>query len=118
MEERNLSEAIVRELRGRVTAGRIEVRDAKVPALRLRISPTSASWSVYKRLPGSGPVRVLIGKTDDMTVSAARARAQRIIGEQLAGHDHAAEKRARRARALRDGLTLAQGWRSTNPRRP
>ncbi len=104
------TEARVRELRERVRSGRVEFQDEEVPALRLRVSPSSASWSVLKRIPGGPMIRVLLGKADDIPAGEARKLAKIRIGEMQQGVDPNAAKRQRKALATRDALTLAEGW--------
>src|SRR3546814_2875553 len=55
--------------------------DEELPALRLRVSPTSAAWSVLKRSPGGPMSRVLIGKADNVAAGEARKLARIRIGE-------------------------------------
>lgn len=102
------TEAQVVELRRRCRSGRIEYKDELVPALRLRVSPTGASWSVLKRIPGGPMARVLIGRADDVSATDARKQARVHVGELQQGRDPNEEKRARRARATREGLTLKE----------
>ena len=103
MDVRNLTEALVRELRAQA-ADRYEVRDAKVPALLLRLSPTSASWYVRKRPPGGlQPVRVLLGKVDDLSVALLSRLADRDRCRCMAGGrciDRRAAQRALFRRAV------------------
>jgi len=103
------TEASVKKLRARITAGRAEYQAKDFPALHLRISPSSASWYVRKRVPGGSWVRVLLGKVDDMSVDAARKAALKAVGKLVDGQDLAAEKRARKAEEERNGLTLGEG---------
>ncbi len=105
----SFTEANVKKLRSRVTSGRVEYQAKDLPALHLRISPTSASWYVRKRVPGGSWVRVLLGKVDDMSVEAARKLALKAVGKLVDGQDLAAEKRARKAEEERNGLTLGEG---------
>lgn len=102
------TEAKVAELRSKCRSGRVEYRDAEVPALRLRVSPTSASWSVLKRVPGGKMIRVLIGKTDAINATDARKQARVHVGQMQQGHDPNETKRARRAEASREAATLAK----------
>src|SRR3546814_9728956 len=83
--------------------------DEELPALRLRVSPTSAAWSVLKRIPGGPMSRVLIGKADDVAAGEARKLARIRIGEMQQGVDPNVAKRQRKADAERSGMTLAQG---------
>ncbi|MBA3929017.1 MAG: hypothetical protein C0521_05430 [Xanthomonas sp.] len=100
------TEASVKRLRAGVKTGRTEYQAKDLPALHLRVSPTSASWYVRKRVPGGGYVRVLLGKADDLSVEAAKRLALKAVGKLVDGQDLAAEKRARKAKETRDGLTL------------
>lgn len=103
------TEARVAALRAAVTSGRVEYQDAEVPALRLRVSPTSASWSVLKRIPGGRMTRVLLGRADELSATDARKQARIRIGELQQGIDPNAVKRQRKASAARDAVTLSEG---------
>lgn len=103
------TEARVAALRSAVKSGRVEYQDAELAALRLRVSPTSASWSVLKRIPGGQMTRVLIGRADDIGATEARKLARIKIGEMQQGVDPNQLKRQRQADAHRTGLTLAEG---------
>lgn len=103
------TEARVRSLRDAAAPGRrVEYVDSKVSALRLRVSASSASWYVFKRIPGGPMRRILLGSSDDLSVEGARKAAQRTIGQMLDGRDPGAEKRERRAQEERESLTLDQ----------
>ena len=103
------TEARVSGLRSAVKSGRVEYQDEEVPSLRLRVSPTSASWSVLKRIPGGKMARVLIGPADSVSATDARKIARIKIGELQQGIDPNAVKRERKAVAIREGMTLAEG---------
>lgn len=104
------TEARVRALRAAAKAGsRVEYQDGKVPPLRLRVSTTSASWSVLKRIPGGPMRRVQLGTADDLPVELARKRAQQVLAAMLDGRDLTSEKRQRSAEAERASITLAEG---------
>lgn len=103
------TEARVAALRAAANGGRVEYQDAELPALRLRVSPTAASWSVLKRIPGGSMARVLIGRADDVGATDARKLARIKIGELQQGIDPNVVKRQRKADAQRAGLTLAEG---------
>lgn len=103
------TEARVAAIRAVVRAGRVEYQDEDLPALRLRVSPSAASWSVLKRLPGGKMVRVLIGRADDVSATDARKLARIKIGELQQGIDPNEVKRERKATAARDSLTLSEG---------
>lgn len=103
------TEARVATIRASAKAGRIEFQDDEVPALRLRVSPTAASWYVFKRIPGGAMSRVLLGRADDIAAGEARKLAKIKIGEMQQGIDPNATKRQRKADAQRASLTLAEG---------
>lgn len=103
------TEARVAALRQSVKSGRVEFKDAEIPGLLLRVTPSSASWSLVKRLPGSGVTRVSLGKADVVSVTEARKLARIRIGEMHQGVDPNAVKRERKAAAQRDSLTLSEG---------
>src|SRR3546814_11536902 len=103
------TEARVAAIRARVKSGRVEFQDEELPALRLRVSPTSAAWSVLKRIPGGPMSRVLIGKADDVAAGEARKLARIRIGEMQQGVDPNVANRQRKADAERSGMTPAPG---------
>lgn len=103
------TEARVAALRQKVRSGRIEFQDEEVPALRLRVTATAASWSVLKRIPGGPMTRVSLGKADNVSATEARKQAKVKIGELHQGIDPNAVKRQRKAAAHREGLTLGEG---------
>lgn len=102
------TEARVAAIRASVRSGRVEIQDNDLPALRLRLSPTAASWYVLKRIPGGAMTRVLLGKADDIAAGEARKLAKIKIGEMQQGIDPNAIKRQRSADAQRNTLTLAE----------
>lgn len=102
------TEARLKAIRRSAKPGeRSEYQDESVRALRLRVSPTSASWYLFKRIPGGPMRRLLLGSADDLSVEAARKAALKGLGKLLEGRDLSAEKRQRAAAAKRDALTLA-----------
>lgn len=103
------TEAKVKERRARARAGRRdEYQDEELPALWLRVSPTSASWYVLKRIPGSKMKRVLLGNADELAAGEARKLARIRIGEMQQGIDPNVVKQQRKAEAVRRGLTLGE----------
>lgn len=103
------TEARVAALREKVRSGRVEFQDEEVPALRLRVTATAASWSVLKRIPGGPMTRVSLGKADDVSATEARKQAKIRIGEMHQGIDPNAVKRERKAESQRNGMTLSEG---------
>jgi hypothetical protein len=78
---------------------RIEVRDAVVPGLILRVSTragkTSRAWAMYRRVQGR-PKRLSPGRWPDRTVTDARDAARKMLGQVVDGKNPAAEKRVER----------------------
>lgn len=103
------TEARVAAIRAAVRSGRVEYQDEELPALRLRVSSTAASWCVLKRIPGGKMARVLIGQADDVSATDARKLARIKIGELQQGIDPNAVKRQRKVEAAKDSLTLSEG---------
>lgn len=69
-----------------------------VPGLQLRVTSNGVkTFSVLRRVPGSTPVRVNIGRFGVVTVEKARAEAKRINAEIASGENRAAVKRALKA---------------------
>jgi integrase len=65
---------------------RIEYQDILIPELRLRVSETgSKSFCIYKRLRGSKPVRVTIGKYPSVTPEQAKIQARKILASLVEG---------------------------------
>jgi integrase len=102
------TEARVAALRSNAKGARVEYQDEQLSPLWLRVSSSSASWYVIKRIPGGDRQRILLGKADQLSVSAARAAAQQVLGRLMGGQDVQGEKRARKAAAIRDALTLGE----------
>ena len=74
---------------------RQEISDAKVPALRIVISPTGArSWALRTRV-GGRPVKFTLGSADSYTLRQAREWASDTLLAVKAGRDPRAEKRER-----------------------
>lgn len=90
------TDARAAEIRSRAESGRTEYQDQAVPALRLGMSPTAASWSVLKRIPGGPMARVLIGGADDVAAGEARKLAKIDIGKLQQGIHPDAPKRQRK----------------------
>jgi integrase len=101
----DLNDAMLRALRP-PAKGRIELLDADVPGLALRLTAAGvATWTVRARLPDGKRVRPSFGQWPTVGISAARKRARVLIGQIAAGTDPTSEKRkARETRAARAGL--------------
>lgn len=103
----SFTEARLKTLRAGVASDqRVEFQDSAQPALRLRASATSASWYVFKRIPGGPMRRVLLGSADDLSVERARKEAIKVVAKLLEGRDPSAEKRARKVESAREQMTL------------
>src|SRR3546814_12134668 len=103
------TEARVAAIRARVKSGRVEFQDEELPALRLRVSPTSAAWSVLKRIPGGPMLRVLIGKAADVAAREARTLARLRIGALQQGDAPHVAQCQHQHNNESPGMTLAQG---------
>ena len=82
---------------------RIEIRDAIVSGLILRVSTragqTTRAWALYRRVQGR-PKRLSLGRWPDRTVADARDAARKMLGQVVDGKNPAAEKRAERQLSL------------------
>src|SRR4051794_3228135 len=76
----HLTERAVRDLPA-VPGERYEVKDQKLPYLRIRISGTSKTWSVLRRRRGGKMIRAKLGDWPGMSCERARAAALRTAGE-------------------------------------
>jgi hypothetical protein len=80
---------------------RQEISDAKVPALRIVISPTGArSWALRCRIDNR-PVKLTLGPVEAYTLKRAREWASDTLLAVRAGRDPRAEKRERAEAAQR-----------------
>ena len=97
LKKRRLTDLSIRAIRA-PASGRIQIPDAAVGGLWLRISDTNArSWSVVYRRPGNpGVQRVTLGKWPGLTCAGARAAAKAVQAAVATGGDPAAEKREQR----------------------
>src|SRR5262245_2374016 len=88
---------------------RLEVRDAKVRGLVLRVTPAGIkSWSVQHRIKSrAGTQRITLGRYPAMGIARARAAALDIIRTLQDGGDPIAEQHAKARREEAEGLTLA-----------
>jgi len=84
-------------------AGRLEIRDAEVVGLVLRVTPNGAmTWSVRTRTKDGKQTRPKLGTYPAMGIAAARKAARAAIGGIVAGADPVEDKRkAREARRNR-----------------
>jgi integrase len=100
---KQLTEAMIEKLRP-PAGGRLEIFDAVVPALTLRVTPSgSRSFVVRGRIKGqSDPIRVTLGDTRDMKLSDARQAASDILRAMRAGADPREALKAKVAAAERD----------------
>lgn len=73
---------------------RVEYQDVLIPELRLRVSEKGTkSFCVYKRLPGSKPVRVTIGKYPAVAPEQAKIKARKILASLVDGVNPNDQKR-------------------------
>ena len=97
MKRRRLTDLAIRAIRP-PAHGRVQVPDAAVGGLWLRISDRDArTWSYVYRTPGDARVkRYTIGRWPAITCAAARATAKQVAAEVAAGKDPAREKAEKR----------------------
>ncbi len=78
--------------------GRLELRDARVPALVLRLTPTGvATWSIRTRTVNGKQTRPKLGTWPAMGIAEARKAAMAALVAVQGGADPVEEKRAARA---------------------
>jgi integrase len=87
---------------------RLEIRDAKVRNLILRVTPAGVkTWSVQFRVKGrSGTQRRTLGTYPAIGVAAARLHALDVVKKVAEGRDPVAEAKAEKVAAARDALTF------------
>jgi integrase len=110
---RELSDAFLRTLRPPAT-GRIEVRDARVRGLILRLTAAGATaWSVRTLTRDGKHTRVMLGTYPALGLAEARRAALDALATLHRGGDPVAEKRAKRAARKRSAAepTVAERWR-------
>lgn len=93
----------------RADGTRLEVRDAKVRNLVLRVTPAGVkTWSVQFRVRGSKKTqRQTLGTYPAIGIASARLRALDVIKRVAEGRDPIAEDKAEAAAAVRDALTFS-----------
>jgi integrase len=97
----DLTDAFLRGLRN-PGANRLEVWDARVPGLVLRMTPAgAASWSVRARTTDGKRTRPTLGTWPVIGIAEARKRARAVLADVQRGADPVSEKRAARARVER-----------------
>ena len=80
---------------------RTEYQDILIPELRLRVSESGTkSFCVYKRLPGSKPVRVTIGKYPAVAPEQAKIKARKILASLVDGINPNEQKRINSLRKI------------------
>jgi integrase len=117
-----LTDAFLRALKP-PTAGRVELRDAKVHGLVVRVAASGAvSFAARGRRPDGREVRVTLGEWPTLSLKQARDDARATLVDLRKGGDPVAEKRAlRAARKVREaaptvGERLSE-WQRAHERR-
>ena len=107
MERKNLTDRYIRSL---APTERGEVLDVVVPGLVLRVSPTSKSFALIARYPGSNnPTRRSLGKYGAITLQDVRIKARKWLELIERGRDPAVEvERERLAEARKRADSFAQ----------
>jgi integrase len=102
------------------TRDRYEVRDAKTPYLRLRVSANKRTWFVRRKLRGTRrSVRAKLGNWPEMTVNVARVRsleAARLLSDGMNPNATWAAERVRQRLTLRMVWADYQRRKSLRPR--
>src|SRR5215472_15948563 len=99
MERKNLTDRYIRSL---VPTERGEILDIIVPGLALRVSPTSKTFVLIHRFPGSrNPTRRSLGKYGAITLQDARIKARRWLEMIEHGKDPAIELERERLAEVR-----------------
>ena len=85
---KQLTEVMIEKLRP-PTVGRLEIFDAIVPGLAVRVTPNGTkSFVVRSRIRGrSNPIRLTIGDARGMKLAAAREAASDVLRACRAGND-------------------------------
>ncbi len=87
------------------SSGRVEYHDTKLPGLQIRVTATGVkTFCVYKRVKGSGPERITLGRFPDLTVEKARKDAAQVLASIASGANPAEAKRAHRGEMTFDDL--------------
>ncbi len=98
------SEATIRMLKPPTDQDREYHKDSKLPGLQLCVtSANSRTYYFVRRIDGK-PTRVFLGKTDDLSVSQARAAAAQHAGAVASGRDPQADRRKRREEETLDAV--------------
>jgi Arm DNA-binding domain len=99
--QRDMTDLYLQSLKPPVS-GRLEIQDARVNGLVLRVTPAGVStWSVRHRLADGKRVRPSLGRWPEMSIKEARKRAKVVIGDITRGKDPVAESVRRRPSAPR-----------------
>ena len=94
----NFTKAIIDSLSIPESGKRDTYHDIKTSGLQLRITSTGVkTFSIYKRINGSSPERITLGRYPDMTIEQARREAARIAGDIADGKNPAEVKRGNKA---------------------
>lgn len=116
---RELNDLTLRNLKP-PASGRLEIRDAEVVGLVLRVTANGAmTWSVRTRTKDGKQTRPKLGTYPGMGIAAARKAARLAIGGIVAGADPVEDKRkARKARRTRLAEAIVterlREWRETH----
>ena len=95
--QRDLNDAWLRTLET-PTAGRVEIRDARVSGLILRMtSAGAATWCIRTRTKDGKQTRLKMGTWPEMGITDARKAARKMLASVTLGADPAAERKAARA---------------------
>ena len=116
--KRALTEQRIADLKA--TGSTFYVNDARMPGLSVRVTKVGVKSYVFTKKVKGSLLRITLGKTAGMTLSAARMAAASYNGDIAKGVDVAAVRRAAKAKTAK-AMTLASGYErflSLKDRRP
>jgi integrase len=94
----HFTKASIQALKAPTAGARATYYDTKIPGLQLRVTPAGVkTFSLFRRVKGSGPERITVGTFDNTTVEQARKRAAQINSAIDGGANPAAVKRAHKS---------------------
>lgn len=120
MTEIKLSKGAIDALPIPAGVGRVTYHFEKVPGLQLRVTGTgSKTFSMYKRIKGSGPERITLGRYPDITIEQARRKAAE-LNSAIAGGSNPADivRASKREMTLDDLFSEYMERTAANNKRP
>src|SRR4030088_3475737 len=94
----------------KIVGSTIYVNDARMPGLSVRVTKAGVKSYVFTKKVNGRFLRLTLGKTASMTLSAARSAASAHHGDIAKGVDIAAARRSAKAAAVVKAMTLADAY--------